>query len=89
MATGFLPRIQPREEPAGQTTRQKADAGGSQRHTPGRAGQQADCDTFLKLPHRMVSADAQLASRLRENQGAGHGEQVDEAATGVLLKYSQ
>jgi hypothetical protein len=89
MSTGFLPRLPPRKEPASRTTLQKADAGVSQRHTPDRGGQQAGYVTFRKLPHRMVNADAELVSRLHENQGVGHGGPVDEAATGVLLKYSQ
>jgi hypothetical protein len=85
MSTGFPPR----KELASRTTLQKADVGVSPRHTPDRAGQQADYDTFRKLPHRMVNADPELVSRLQENQGVGHGGPVDEAATGVLLKYSQ
>jgi hypothetical protein len=86
MSTGFLPRIQPREELASQTTLQGAGAG---THTPGRADQQADYDTFLKPAASNGKRRRRTASSLGENQGVGHREQADRAATSLLLKYSQ
>jgi hypothetical protein len=86
MSTGFLQR----KELASQTTLlQEADAGGSQRHTPGRSGQQADYDTFLKLPASNGKRRRRAGIEAAKSQGLGHSGQADEAAAGVLLKFSQ